>query len=75
MGHVGFNSIVVRLKVDNGYTEYEDRIRFNSIVVRLKDVGANSTYAFTVKFQFHSGSIKRHSAKIPAGLQISVSIP
>ena len=54
----GFNSILVRLKVQPTAKPYELDKRFNSILVRLKDDAHQTLSQESIRFQFHTGSIK-----------------
>ena len=57
---MSFNSILVRLKVDNAVLPSQERdIGFNSILVRLKVAELTPEgYSVPCGFQFHTGSIK-----------------
>ena len=57
-----FNSILVRLKEDGLQGFRCHRVgSFNSILVRLKEEEQFDELAEMHEFQFHTGSIKRHS--------------
>ena len=69
----GFDSILVRLKVEDIAHVVYTRIRFDSILVRLKAFGWENEFACE-EFRFHTGSIKRQAAT--TGEELSrVSIP
>ena len=55
----GFNSTLVRLSPGIDETREAERVRgFNSTLVRLSRVNVRMSWAKSVSFQFHSGSIK-----------------
>ena len=54
----GFNSIKVRLKVENARSRAIAEKRFNSIKVRLKERHTITKRHKKLKFQFHKGAIK-----------------
>ena len=54
----GFNSILVRLKVNKRVRQELCFGGFNSILVRLKEHPPIPEFVFESQFQFHTGSIK-----------------
>ena len=72
---VGFNSILVRLKVVTDDNVAIDRISFNSILVRLKVGIGCVSMGSELMFQFHTGSIKRNGYRCGCGCVDWVSIP
>ena len=69
-----FNSILVRLK-EVGYCANSIKQNcFNSILVRLK-AKLRKVGSASIKFQFHSGTIKSAGAPVASSATGSVSIP
>ena len=70
---LNFNSIKVRLKLDDAQKEIYSLLDFNSIKVRLKPDILGSLSSAIHKFQFHKGTIKTLSLKIaPKAKRISI---
>ncbi len=57
-GIVNFNSLMVRLKVNNTEKQYLIENNFNSLMVRLKGIFFASEVIFLPIFQFLDGAIK-----------------
>ena len=66
----GFNSTMVRLKVNVNVILEPAAIGFNSTMVRLKGFLVPAIVRATLQFQFHNGSIKSLVAK-PAPTNVS----
>ena len=60
---VGFNSKLVRLKVNIREAEAKVAARFNSKLVRLKVDYGTPEMVYQNQFQFQTGSIKRTSSE------------
>ena len=61
---LGFNSILVRLKVGTEMLGFAIAHCFNSILVRLKVAEQGLHVAYDARFQFHTGSIKSRCPRI-----------